>query len=378
MPEIEQFSALVGDIYDAALDPSLWSGVLEKICAFVPGTIGNIFIQDAVAKRANAGFGWGNDAYYEKLYLEKLAKINPVFPGLLFCEVGEVFSTSDVVPDDQLRRTRFYDEYLRPQGLGQAVGSVLEKSATSCALIALPRADSLGPIDEDCRRRMRLLIPHVQRAVLIGKAIDLQKATAEMLADTVEALTAAVYLVDANARIVHANRSALDLLAQSDILHSPSGALRARDPAVDRTLRDILAAASAHDDVAAGVKGNAVALIARDGERYVAHVLPLTSGERRRAGSSHSAVAAIFVQKAALNLSTLPELIAKQYRLTPAELGVIFAIVEVGGVPDVANVLGLSQATIKTHLRSIFAKTGTRRQADLVKFVAQFANPVAR
>jgi DNA-binding CsgD family transcriptional regulator len=46
-------------------------------------------------------------------------------------------------------------------------------------------------------------------------------------------------------------------------------------------------------------------------------------------------------------------------------------------VPDVANVLGLSQATIKTHLRSIFAKTGTRRQADLVKFVAQFANPVA-
>lgn len=37
MSEMEHFSALVGDIYDASLDPSLWSSVLEKITRFVPG-----------------------------------------------------------------------------------------------------------------------------------------------------------------------------------------------------------------------------------------------------------------------------------------------------------------------------------------------------
>jgi hypothetical protein len=242
-------------------------------------------------------------------------------------------------------------------------------------VVVLPGA--LGLTDEKKLERVRLLVPHVQRAVLIGKAIDLQKATAEMLADTVDTLVAAVYLIDAQARIVHANRSGLDLLAKDDILRSPSGSLGAHDPIVDRTLKKLVTAASARDDVAVGAKGDLLALVGRNGERYVAHVLPLTSGERRHAGTSHSAVAAVFVQQAALNLSTFPELIAKQYRLTPAELGVIFGIIEVGGVPEVANVLGLSQATIKTHLRSIFAKTGTRRQADLVKFVAQFANPVA-
>jgi len=376
MAEIEQFSSLVGDIYDAALDPSLWTGVLEKMCAFVPGSLGNIFIQDAVAKRANASFGWGNDPYYEKLYLEKLCKINPLFPALLFQNVGEVFATPDIIPDDQFMRTRFYREYLEPQDLMHGLGCVLEKSPTSCAVLAFPRAVSLGPIDEEARTRVRLLVPHVQRAILIGKAIDLQKATAEMLADTVDALTACVYLVNENARIVHANRSGLDLLAREDIVRGANGILRWQDGAADRALRDLLAAATARNDLAAA-KSASMSVTGRTGDRYAVHMLPLTTGERRKAGSSHAAAAAVFVHKATLNLSTFPELLAKQFHLTPAELGVMFSIIEVGGVPEVASVLGLSQTTIKTHLRSIFAKTGTRRQADLVKFVAQFANPAA-
>jgi DNA-binding CsgD family transcriptional regulator len=55
---------------------------------------------------------------------------------------------------------------------------------------------------------------------------------------------------------------------------------------------------------------------------------------------------------------------------------VLFAIVEAGGVPDVANMLGISQATVKTHLQRIFDKTGTARQADLVKLIAGLAGPI--
>jgi len=60
--------------------------------------------------------------------------------------------------------------------------------------------------------------------------------------------------------------------------------------------------------------------------------------------------------------------------LTPAELRVLFAIIEVGGVPEVAEVLGISESTVKTHLHHVFGKTGTTRQADLVKFVAGYSN----
>jgi len=58
------------------------------------------------------------------------------------------------------------------------------------------------------------------------------------------------------------------------------------------------------------------------------------------------------------------------------ELRVLLAIVEVGGVPEVAEALGVAATTIKTHLGRVYKKTDTDRQADLVKVVAGFSNPL--
>jgi DNA-binding CsgD family transcriptional regulator len=108
----------------------------------------------------------------------------------------------------------------------------------------------------------------------------------------------------------------------------------------------------------------------------VAHVLPLTSGARRKASVAYSAVAAVFVRKAALELPHPLETSANTFKLTPAEMRVLMMIVEVGGVPEAAPVLGISETTVKTHLQRIFAKTATGRQADLVKLVAGYMSPL--
>jgi DNA-binding NarL/FixJ family response regulator len=55
----------------------------------------------------------------------------------------------------------------------------------------------------------------------------------------------------------------------------------------------------------------------------------------------------------------------------------LMAIVDVGGVPEIAPVLGISETTVKTHLQHVFEKTGTQRQADLVKIVAGYMSPLA-
>jgi DNA-binding CsgD family transcriptional regulator len=75
-------------------------------------------------------------------------------------------------------------------------------------------------------------------------------------------------------------------------------------------------------------------------------------------------------------MCSLQGVIARFYKLTPTELRVLFAIVQVGGVPAVAAAMGIAGSTVKTHLRRLFAKTGTERQADLVKLVASYANPL--
>jgi len=61
--------------------------------------------------------------------------------------------------------------------------------------------------------------------------------------------------------------------------------------------------------------------------------------------------------------------------LTGTEVRVLHAIVDTGGVPDIATALGISESTVRTHVKRLFDKTSTHRQADLVKLVAAHASP---
>ena len=252
--------------------------------------------------------------------------------------------------------------------------TILEKSATTCSLSQVVRRRSDGVVDEHAKGRMALLVPHIRRSVLIGKIIDLKKVEAAALADSLDTLSAGMFMVDSTGRIVHANASGHSMLAETKVLRSVGGLLGAIDPVGNQALLESFAAAESGDP-AVGRRGIAVPLKAREDESYVANVLPLTSGARRKAGISYCAVATVFVHKAALDLSP-PEAIVKEFSLTPAELRVLFAIVEIGPVPEAAEVLGVSEATARTHLRHLFEKTGTSRQAELIKLVAKYANPL--
>jgi len=81
------------------------------------------------------------------------------------------------------------------------------------------------------------------------------------------------------------------------------------------------------------------------------------------------------VNEAVLDARSLPEIIADTYKLTPTELRILLAIVEVGGVPKVSEALGIAESTVRTHLGRLFRKTATSRQAHLVRVVAGFSNP---
>src|SRR5262249_22357765 len=188
------------------------------------------------------------------------------------------------------------------------------------------------------------------------------------LADSLDMLSSGIFLIDATGRIVHANRSGRTMLWEANIVGGRGGSLSAIDPRANQALLDAFTAAGA--EPASGRTGVAVPLEARDGGRYVANVMPLPPDVQRKAGGPGAALALVFCQKAALDLTSLPEAIAKEYGLAPAELRVLFAIIEVGSVRRVAKALGSSEANVKVHLQQLFKKTGTTRQAELVRLVA--------
>ena len=239
-------------------------------------------------------------------------------------------------------------------------------------------AGNAAQVDEstssgDGARHIASIAPHAHQMLLISKTADLKQSEASALADTLNGLAAGIFLVDAGRRIVHANTAGHDILRADDFLRSISGQLVARNTKANRTLDQVFAD---NGGVAIGTRGIALPLTARDGERYVMHMLPLTPATRTGIGMAGKAVAALFVRKVALD-SRCGELVARTFELTPAELRVLLTIVEVGGVPETSAALGIAESTVKTHLHRVFDKTGARRQADLVKLAAGFSNPLA-
>lgn len=372
MKEDQGLTQLIGDIYDAALDSSRWNAVLAKIAEFTGGQAAGLLSKDSVSKSGNVFYQSGVDPYFVRLYSETYWKFDPV-ASLPDCELEQIVSIPDLVPYDEFKAGRFYREWAQPQGWADAANAVLEKSATCCAYLSILRNQASGMVDEDMRRRMRLIVAHVRRAVRTGKAIDLSQAEAATFADILDGLSPAIFLVDAEGQVVHGNAAGRSVLDKGDLLRTVHGRLTAIDTQVDQALHSAFIAAG-KNDAEIGAKGSALPLKGRAGERYVAHVLPLTVGEKRKTGAASNAVVALFVRKAELEAEPSSEVIGKTYKLTPTELRVLRAIVDVGGVRQVAENLGVADTTVKTHLGRLFEKTGVSRQADLVKLVAGYSS----
>lgn len=374
--EAEQLSQILGAIYDAALDPERWSEALHLATAFLDGAAANLFWQDPISNQAAVFHAWGDDPAYVQMYFDRYAALNPYFPAISFMPAGVVFSGGDIIPHDEFAQTRFYQEWVAPQGYIDVVGVNLHRFAAGIAAFSVRRSQAQGFVDAEMRRKLELLAPHLQRATMIAREFDGLRGQSVTLEAVLERVTAAVFLVDAAGKVDFVNNSGLALLREGGMLGRRDGILVALDRAADKSLRAAYAAAGTSDDLSLRQCPPSVLLTNGRNERHLAHVLPLSSGARQTASHSPRVRAAVFVRKAEVPVASGIEVVAKAQGLTASETRVLQAAVTLGSVAEMAASLGIGEATVKTHLASLFAKTGTRRRTELVTVVAAHGNPL--
>ena len=364
--ESAELSAVIGDIYDAAIEPSLWQHALGSICAFVGGSSAALIWHDSAIEQSEAVHLFNVDPHYLQLYYEKYLPLNPMFPAASFVDEGVVAADEDIMPRAELNKTRFYKEWIKPQGTLGALSVNLEKGVTRTSMINVRMTVQL---QDDMRRRLGLLVPHLQRAVAIGKLFDQKSATERALTEAFDHVEAAVFLVGAKGRIVFTNDIAKKMLGEGILVKKSRNALSAVLPNANRSLDEAFQSVE-ESDASVGIRGVAIALTPKSQEPWFAHVLPLTSGLRQQTANEYDAIAAVFIRRTVPNALSPLEVLAKRYGLSAGEVRVFDAVVKVNGVKAIAELLGLSQATVKTQLHKVLQKTGTKRQSGLVKLLA--------
>jgi DNA-binding CsgD family transcriptional regulator/PAS domain-containing protein len=279
-----------------------------------------------------------------------------------------VTSSQFVTNYDEFIDSRYFQEIVIPKGVGDSMHVVLGRNSRRFGLFSASRHMSGDPISADDLGVLRLLAPHIRRAVTISDLMELKALEAEALSATLDRLAMGVVVVADENRILHANEAARDMLANGSRILSRRGRLAARETAADAELsRAIELAAS--DEATLGGTGIGVALGSPDAQPALAHVLPLARGDVRTRLMPR-ATAAVFINTPDARPQPDLRALAQTYGLTPAEARVTERLLAgAANLSEVAASLDVSLATVKTHLSQVFTKTGVSRQADLVALV---------
>jgi DNA-binding CsgD family transcriptional regulator len=354
-------SHLIESIYDCAIDPALWPSTLEEIAAALDSPAGTLAISDFVTGTERALVYAGISEHYQALYREQYHLCDLFGHALILRPVDEPSTSEELVAEDELLQSRIYREWAAPQGFRYVLLTALIKNQARLAYIGLTRGEKDGPYSSEEQALMALLAPHVRRAITIADLIEHKSLERDDFAATLDALTTAVMVLGADGRLVYSNTTGEAALAREDLLLSRLGVIEPWDHIASPTFRALIATAN----------GGAVTLAKRGGGKAVVSALPLCAGRRRSAAPRHARIA-LFVQDNPCGPHAV-ELIGRAYGLTGAELRVLLGLADDATPADIAKRYGIAPSTVRTHLKSLFSKTGTNRQKDLIRLL--FSTP---
>jgi DNA-binding CsgD family transcriptional regulator/PAS domain-containing protein len=372
LPDIGEFSCIVGDIYDCAFDQSLWSGALTRISTALNAAYATVSVSDPkfTNPRMAAHSPW-DPAWLKSLNEDFGVDGVPGLKQVAFGDVDIAHSTMNQMSEADFQQSAFYRNWVAPQGLRDACVMKFVHTADRIGVMAVVTRATRGIVTADERQLMSLMAPHIRRASLIGDLLNYARVEASQYRTALDALSTSVFFVDCDGRVHYANQSAEALLRDGAHITVAAGRLMPSDPAVRAALADTLLRTRSSDPELGG-RGIGIPLAGSDRAPTVAYVLPLMASVAQ--SLYRPATAAVFISNQ-VSVPPPSSVLETLYDLTPAEARVMLHISAGKSIADVSDTLGLSQNTVKTHLSRVYGKSGTNKQSDLVKLVLSLAPP---
>jgi DNA-binding CsgD family transcriptional regulator/PAS domain-containing protein len=366
---------LVGLIYDAVGAPEQWRTVLDRIAGELGAQAAALVVLDAREQRAQLGLATGAlDGAALASYTRDFGAIDPAPAAFARLRVGEVGATDRMFGREMRARDPFFNEFFRPQGLEECLGATLLRDEDRAAQIGIQRGPERRPFDERDIASLEQLLPHIQRALQLHRQFAAVAGMATALAGVADELPSGMVVLDGNGNAVHLNRAAQALVARDDGI------------AVDRAGQVVLAASDAkarfaallhdvlQDDPPDGRQGaGGVVRIRRKDARapYTMLVAP-----RPRAAAESAPDRDAMLRGALLMIHDPDRLLRIPSAMVQAVFGLTRREAELtaalcGGMTPTqfAAQAGVSVNTVRFHLKSLYAKTETRGQADLIRVV---------
>jgi DNA-binding CsgD family transcriptional regulator/PAS domain-containing protein len=359
-----QTDKLLDLIYDAATENELWRHVLTEIADLTHSQGGILFGVSFAAQHIYFDYNGRLDEECNRAFQER--HVNNVWGDYMLTQpVGRLVLSDEAISVLDLRHTAFYDEVLRPQEVAHNGMIALAARDDFRAAFNMCRSVHQGPFEKEDIRTIEWLTPHMRRSMMMGFRLDSYRALQRAAFDVLDRFSDGVIVLDGGARVIFANAAARR--------YETEGVFGFRRQLSTWSLTHSQRLAELVRSASKGSAGGTMSLPhGSDGQLLTLIVGPVRSkdvGRLADSGIKDAAVLLFVVDPANRRSIPLGQLI-DAYGLTRAEARVALAASSGNTVIESARLLGLSPNTIKTHLRRVFAKTATARQAELAGVIA--------
>lgn len=358
---------IVSGFYDASMALQSWSDVLGKVKSAVHADICAIASHDFATKSGCFDQAVGLDPTYHSAYADLYSADNPwLHDRERFAAPGALWTSQELLPDAELIETDFYRYWLRPQNVFHHLFGVIECTNDRVTYIVVGRSYPKGAFWLDHAAMLSRLLPSLAHALRAGRHHHHERRLRKIAFETIDTLPIGVVLISQRGVVAAANRFARDIIDHEDVLFVGSGALGLKLPAGRVRLRDYL---SARTSTPRDPTGDLLCLsIPREGRRpltLLATSLPGTGDP----SDDDAPSAVIFIGDPERPVEIDPRMLIRVYGLSRAEARVAALLATGARLDKVAEDLGLTYETVRKHLKKIFTKTSTERQAELLRTI---------
>lgn len=356
---------LISVLYETVLNPSRMKEAVGLCGLYAGGVDAQLLTVDkktgfpVYSVLAETNFSTQGEADYVNHYMA----IDPRLCIITDGRIGEWLRCSDVNSSEFVKHNEFYQDFLMYYGARYSMVGRLQENAEQYTVIGALRATNQQPFGEIEKLAAQRFGEHFQRVLRLQKHTQELQTKVELGAMAIDALALSMLIVDDKGRILHLNSGAERLLThQTGGLKSKAGYLSNVNLSSKTQLKSLIVAATQSTAVGG-------AMFLKEAENYKLFVVPLPAASEF-SKTWQIPLALILIIESNRNVST-SQFIGALYNLSPAELRIACSLLEGKSPEEQAKRAGISMNTVRTQLKSIFRKTNTHRQSELVAVLSK-------
>lgn len=283
----------------------------------------------------------------------------------------------ELIDDETWLAGSCYHEFYAPLNVRYHMAADIETGGLGpgCRL-RITRPPDRGRFGKRERAIGNLLLPHLAIAVQLRASLDIAEIECHFYAGMLGRLSVGAAFLDVDGRILKLNEAASEILAQRDGLSVVGGVLAAAFPRENRELRRLIEqAVSAGGNRVPGVlSGMSVSRKSgRSNLGIAVRAAPLTEWSE----PASRPAALVIIRDPEARVFASHEQLKRLYGLTRAEATLVLHLMDGCTVDEAAQRLSVSRNTARSQIRAIFAKTGVKRQSELLRVLLGGIAPLA-